>query len=260
MRRLVSERRFSPAEALEEVAGATADALADGRALDKNELHASLRERVRGDLIPWCAGCKSHHVAPMLWRYGGVKAGVRLDSRRRYLLAAMPPQTPTGGEVVRRFLRFYGPATTADLASWAGVATPHARRLWAEVAGELTEVAVGKGSEAWLLSDDLDDLQSPPMAEGIRLIPPGDPYLQKPNRALLVPEATLRKRLFRPVGSPGVILRDGRLAGLWRVRSHRDNAEITVEKLGRLAGTDLQDEAHTVALLRGASEAVLTLG
>ncbi len=111
--------------------------------------------------------------------------------------------------------------------------------------------------EAWLLSGDAGDLRSPPTPEGVRLLPPGDPYLQKPNRALLAPETELRKRLFRPVASPGAILKDGRLVGLWRVTARRDTAEIAIERLGRLARTDLEDEAHRVAELRGASKAVL---
>lgn len=108
-------------------------------------------------------------------------------------------------------------------------------------------------------SDDLAALDSPPAAEGVRLIPPGDPYLQKPNRPLLAPEAALRKRLFRPVASPGAVLKNGRLAGLWRVKAKGKKAEITVEKLGRLARKDLEDEARQVARLRGSSEPLLVV-
>ena len=109
------------------------------------------------------------------------------------------------------------------------------------------------------MSEDMDALESPPAAEGIRLIPPGDPYLQKPNRALLAPEPDLRKRLFRPVASPGAVLKDGRLAGLWRVKAKGKKAEITVEKLGRLARGDLEEEARRLAELRGATEAAVVL-
>jgi hypothetical protein len=35
------------------------------------------------------------------------------------------------------------------------------------------------------MSEHIGELESPPAAEGIRLIPLGDPYLQKPNRPLL---------------------------------------------------------------------------
>ena len=96
-------------------------------------------------------------------------------------------------------------------------------------------------------------------AEGIRLIPPGDPYLQKPNRPLLAPDPELRKRLFRPVASPGAVLRDGRLAGLWRVKAKGTRAELTVETLGRLARGDLDEEAQRVAELRGAAESVVVV-
>ena len=241
------------------MATATKDALAAGRALDKNELHEELRGRVGRDLMPWCGGCQSHHVAPMLWRYATVKAGVRLDSARRYTMGN-PGRPPPAREAVRRFLGFYGPAKASDFADWAGLAKPHAHRLWDEMAGDLSEVAAGR-TKGWLMKEDIGALESPPAAEGIRLIPPGDPYLQKPNRPLLAPEPELRRRLFRPVASPGAVLRDGRLVGLWwvKAKAKAKEAELTVEKLGRLTRRDLEEDAKRVAELRGASEAAIVL-
>jgi hypothetical protein len=165
---------------------------------------------------------------------------------------------PPAGDAVRRFLHFYGPAAVGDFAAWAGVARPTADRLWEKVQGDLREVSV-QGRSAWLVSDDLDALESPPEAEGVRLIPPGDPYLQRPNRSLLAPEATLAKRLFRPVASPGAVLKNGRLAGLWRAKAKGKKAEISVEKLGRLTRNDLRDEAQRVAHLRGSPEHLLVV-
>ncbi len=179
VQRLAAERGFAVTGALEEVAAATRNALRDGGALDKTALHDALRERVDARLLPWCEGCRSQHVPPMLWRYATVAAGARLDS--------------------------------------------------------------------------------PPTAEGVRLIPPGDPYLQKPNRPLLAPAAELRRRLFRPVASPGAVLKGGRLAGLWRVRAKGEKAEIAVERLGNLTRGDLAEEVQRVAEVRGASDAVLAL-
>ena len=257
VQRLAAEKGVAPTDALQEVAEATKEALRAGRALSKNELHDELRARVGADLMPWCKGCKSHHVAPMLWRYGGVQAGARLDSERRYLLGR-PGRAPAPTEAVRRFLHFYGPATSGDFGEWAGLARPHAQRLWADIEGALGEVSVGKRS-AWALRVDLALLASPPAAAGIRLIPPGDPYLQKPNRSLLAPDTELRKRLFRPVASPGAVLQDGRLAGLWRVKAMGRKAEITVQRLRRLARSELEQEAQRIGDLRGASEAILVL-
>lgn len=255
LKRLAIEKGFAPSEALDEVATATQDALANGRTLDKNELHQELRQRVRADLMPWCRSCGSHHVAPTLWRYATVKAGARLDSERRYTLGK-PGRTPAASEAVRRFLGFYGPGKPGDFAEWAGLARPHAQRLWDEVAGDLVEVGVGK-SKGWLMDADVAALESPPAGRGIRLIPPGDPYLQRPNRPLLAPDPELRKRLFRPVASPGALLRDGRLTGLWRVKAKGRKAELTVETLGRLTRAEIAEEAQRVAELRGAAEAAV---
>ena len=257
VRRLAAEKGFSATAALDEVADATKDALKGGRALDKNELHEELRGRVGADPMPWCKGCGSHHVAPMLWRYGTVKAGVRLDSERRYR-TGKPGRAPAASEAVRRFLRFYGPATPGGFADWAGLAKPQAQRLWDEAAGEMTEVGAGK-SAAWILTEDEQALESPPAAEGVRLIPPGDPYLQKPNRPLLAPEPELRKRLFRPVASPGAVLLDGRLVALWRVKAKGRKAEVSVEKVGRVKRADLEGEAERIARLRGAAEPLLVV-
>jgi hypothetical protein len=260
---LAAQKGFAPTTALAEVAAATKDALGAARALDKNALHEELRKRVNGDLMPWCKGCGTHHVAPMLWRYGTVAAGARLDSERRYVLGR-PGRTPAGAAAVSRFLHFYGPATVADFAEWAGLAKTHAQRLWKQLDGELSEVSIGTANrkvkaEAWALTRDLEELESPGSANGVRLLPPGDPYLQKANRPLLAPDPELRKRLFRPVASPGAVLKDGRLVGLWRVRAKGRKTEITVEKLGRIGKADLEVEAGRVAELREASGVALVV-
>jgi hypothetical protein len=256
-RRLAAEHGIAATEALAEVTEATTDALGDGRALTKDELHDALRLRVRAELMPWCKRCRSHHVAPMLWRYATIAAGARLDSNRRYLLGR-PGRPPPAAEAVRRFLRFYGPATPGDFAEWAGVARSHAERLWQRIEGELSETLVGR-RRGWVLREDAAELESPPQADGVRLLPPGDPYLAKPNRPLLAPDAELRRRLFRPVASPGAVLKDGRLAGLWRVRAASGIAELTVEELEPLARAELEPEVQRVAELRGASRAALVL-
>ena len=257
VQRLAAERGFSPVEALDEVAAATTDALADRGTLDKNGLHAELRARVHPDLMPWCRSCRSHHVAPMLWRYATVAAGARRYSARCYTMAD-PAPTPPARQAVRRFLSFYGPGTPGEFAEWAGLARPHARRLWDELDGDLSEVRVGT-ARRWLLAEDVDALESPPAARGVRLLPPGDPYLQKPNRPLLAPDPALRTQMFRPVASPGVVLCDGRLTGLWRSKMKGRRAEVTVEAFDRLPHGDLEEQAHRMARLRGATDATLVL-
>jgi hypothetical protein len=69
----------------------------------------------------------------------------------------------------------------------------------------------------------------------------------------------LRKRLFRPVASPGVVLKDGRLAGLWRAKARGKKAEITIERLTRFSRKDVEDEAERIAQLRGAARLVMVV-
>ena len=257
VRRLCAEHGIAPSAALAETAEATADALAGGAALDKVALHEALRSRVRPELMPWCNGCGSHHVAPMLWRYATVRVGARFDTSRRYALGE-PARVPAAHEAVRRFLRWYGPSTPRELAGWAGLAPSHARRLWDEVAGDLEEVPLGSGP-GWVLREDVGALDAPPAAEGVRLLPAGDPYLQAPNRPLLTPDPALRKRLFRPVASPGAVLRDGRLVALWKTKAKGKAVEVTVEPLGRLPRGLIDEEAARLAALRGADRATVVV-
>jgi hypothetical protein len=246
-----------PREALDEVTRAIADALAQRSELDKNELHDELRGRVRKELMPWCNHCKSHHVLASLWRYALVLLGARRNSSRRYVLAE-PGETPAAAEAVRCFLRFYGPATGQDLQAWAGLGRVQARGLWEQVEDDLVDLEVD-GRPAFLLASDLQELDTPPAIRGLRLLPPGDPFLQKPNRAALIPDAAVRKRAFRPVGSPGIVLQDGRPVGLWRARGRGKRLELEVERLAPINREALEAEAQGVAELRGADGIVLAV-
>ncbi len=252
-RRLVEGTGIPAGEALEEVAEATTVALPAGRSLTKDELHEELRRRVRAELQPWCKGCGSHHVAPMLWRFAAVSAGARRDSKGRYLIGRPKPKgRPDPAEAVRLFLRFHGPGTPAHFATWSGVPRPLGERLWAKVEPELAEVRWEDGG-GWVLEEDLPDLEGARKAKGVRLLPPNDPYLSQPDRATLVPDPELRKRIFRPIASPGVVLVDGRISGIWKVRARGKRSVFEIEELGRVPRLGLGAEAERVAALRGSS-------
>jgi hypothetical protein len=257
VKQVLGEHGLDPREALDEVTRASADALAQRSALDKNELLEELRGRVRKELMPWCKGCRSHHVMPMLWRYALVLLGARRTSSRSYVLGE-PGETPRAAEAVRRFLGFYGPATREDLQGWAGLGRAQTRRLWGQVEEELVEVELD-GRRAYLLARDRRELDSPPAISGLRLLPPGDPFLQRPNRAVLVPDAETRKRAFRPVASPGVVLQDGGAAGLWRARARGKRLELTVDEIAPIDRDALEAEVELVARLRETEGAVLAV-
>ncbi len=115
------------------------------------------------------------------------------------------------------------------------------------------------GGKGWVLAEDVRALGSPPQAKGTRLIPARDPYLQQ-DRETLVPDAAVRKRLFRPVASPGAVLRDGRLAGTWKAKAGKKGAlEISIERLSPLDRSELERECGRIAKLRGAEQFELSV-
>ena len=249
----VTEEGFGVGEALALVGAAAREGLAGGP-LDRDAFHQAMRERLPAGLLPWCRGCQSHHVRPGFWRALGPLEVTVMPEKATWALADPPsmPLEAARAELVRRFLRVYGPATYSQLASWAQTAPSHAKQLFEGVHEELAAASV-EGRRGFVLASDLDRLTSPPVASGVRLLGGYDPYVAQPDRATLVgADGALRKRLFPSVGRPGVVLVDGRLAGLWRGRKQGDVLDVSVEWLGD--SVDVVEEAAVIASLRDCGE------
>jgi hypothetical protein len=165
------------------------------------------------------------------------------------------PLDDARAELVRRFLRCYGPATHSQLPAWGKTSTAHAKALFELVSDELAPVRV-EGRRSFVLAEDVPRLEDPPVAEGVRLLGGYDPYVFQPDRAALTPDPALRKRLFPSAGRPGIVLHEGVLVGLWRGRKKGDVFEVELEWLGR--PVDVSDEAEAVAALRGCRDARLS--
>lgn len=240
-------------EALDLVAVAAREGLADGP-LERDDFHQALRERLPGALLPWCRGCQSNHVRPGYWRTLGLLGVTRMPAKATYALAepsAMPLEQARA-ELVRRFLRCFGPATPSQLAAWAQTAPAHARSLFAAVDDELEQVEL-EGHRPFVLAEDRARLESPPAAYGLRLLGGYDTYVGQPDRGTLVPDPELRRRMFPPVARPGVVLNDGALAGLWTGRKRKEVLEVELQWLGE--PVDVEAEAQIVARLRGCESA-----
>lgn len=249
----VAAAGFTVREAVDRVVAAAREGLAGGP-LERDDFHQAMRERLPDGLLPWCRGCESHHVRPGLWRALG-PLGVTVMPQRATWALAEPAALDVGEaqhELVRRFLRCFGPATHSQLAAWAQTAPAHAKALFARMQDELELVRLG-GRKAWALAEDAGRLASPPPATGVRLLGGHDPYVAQPDRETLVPDAALRKRMFPAVGRPGVVLHDGGLAGIWRGRKKGETLDVEVEWLTEPA--DVEDEAQAVARLRGCAAA-----
>ncbi len=246
-------------DALDRVSDAVADALTDGP-LERDDFHQALRERLPDELLWWCRGCQSHHVHPSLWRATGIRGVLAVAERRgRVTVFGAPPKArgakKAPGELVRRFLHAYGPATHADLAAWAGIAPSHARGLLDSISADIEEVDFD-GRTALILAADAPAFASPPAAAGVRLLPPFDPYLDQRDRATLWPDPAIRKRARSGIGAPGALLVDGQVAGLWRPEKKGKRLVVAVEplsKAARKAAAAIEAEAAILAPHRGAS-------
>lgn len=99
-----------------------------------------------------------------------------------------PAPCPDGErELVRKYLRCYGPSTAADFAAWLGSSPKQARRLWNSLAEELMPVQV-EGRTRYLPAGELDALtESGGEEERLLLLGPHDPYLDLRDRWVVLP-------------------------------------------------------------------------
>ncbi|MBE2317187.1 winged helix DNA-binding domain-containing protein [Solirubrobacter sp. CPCC 204708] len=211
---------------------AISDAL-DGRALSRDDLHEQLRQRLPGALLPWCEGCQSHHARRGLLIMAGLRGKLCISGRvgrqpefaRTDQLIRWNAPADAGAELVERYRNLYGDSSAADFAEWSGLARPHAKRLW-----ESTD-AKGGGERL----------------DGVRLLGPGDPQLQRRDREAFVPDPAWRKQVWKAIGGAGVITQDGAVVGLWRARKKGKTLELTVEG----DAPDVREPAERLAPHRG---------
>lgn len=132
--------------------------------------------------------------------------------------------------LARRYLASFGPASAADFAAWSGLGVGVARRAWAELDAELTEVSV-PGGTSWLLADQWDDLAAAVHEPGpVRLLGGFDNLLlgYADRSGFLDPAQSGRVNagggLIRPT-----VLADGQVIGTWAYRRSRCPDRVEVE-------------------------------
>jgi hypothetical protein len=161
---------------------------------------------------------------------------------RRWLDEAPAPLDAAGGyrELVRRYLRSFGPATEADIVWWLGSTKSAVRTALAEL--EAVEVELDSGENAWLSADDLEPVDDP--GSWVALLPVLDPTVMGWRTRDFYLEAGLRDQLFDRAGNAGTTAWvDGRIVGCW---VQDDDAGVRVRLLERVsapARRALEEEA-----------------
>jgi hypothetical protein len=153
----------------------------------------------------------------------------RLD-RQRYRYARWKPNPlakmklddeAVAVELARRFFRWAGPATVAQLAWWAGLGARAAKAAAASLALE----PVGAGDERLLLASDLDEVRATrPTASEVGLVGSLDnlfhprrevaSMLDEPDAALKLPQAKSTVGALSDLDNHAIVM-GGRLIGLW---------------------------------------------
>jgi hypothetical protein len=233
---------------VETIVAAIGEAL-DGQCLTREELGAQVARRVG----PWA----TEAVSPAFggrWPRWLITLG---EAACRGLLCFGPNQwlgglaevngTEALGEVLRRYLSTYGPATHRDFAQWFGMQPGVALTLTQQLANEPEEVDV-EGHHAWLLRTEAEEV-FPPVGEVVRLLPHFDCYgIGCHPRDRLVPSDWAKRVLTHGgIGNVPVVVVDGIVAGLWQQRRSGQRLEIRVEAFQPLSHHQHQELVTAVA-------------
>jgi hypothetical protein len=184
----------------------------------------------------------------------GPSRGTNVTFVRRDLWDTLGPIGDSGPamvEILRRYLRSFGPATLQDAAYWTGGANRDLRPHWDALEPELAPVRVN-GDERWILAADLAKLTSMEDARlPVRLLPAFDPLLlAHREKTDLLPERW-RKRIYGAAAWVyPVVLVDGAIAGKWQYERTAKQMIVTVEpfrKIKKAAQRAIEQEAQHLA-------------
>lgn len=137
-----------------------------------------------------------------------------------------PEEDPNAPRALaRKFLHCFGPTDETALMGFLGCTRPQARRLFA-AAGGVQAVRV-EGKTRYALPEDAEDLLLGAAEDDrLRLLGPHDPYLDLRDREVILEESARQRIVWRTVGNPGVILRGGRVAGVWTARARGERLDV----------------------------------
>ncbi|HET6856756.1 MAG TPA: winged helix DNA-binding domain-containing protein [Streptomyces sp.] len=234
---------------LEELAAAGRAVLADGEPRSMSELARAVAgrwpapgPRALGEMLIAALIPVAQLPPRGLWR---TRAGVRYVPLASWLGREIDPPAPEGtdpvGEaLVRRYLAAFGPAASADLRAWCGLAGLPA--AIAAIRGELITFRDERGRELLDLPDA--PRPHPDTPAPVRFLPAFDnTILGFQDRSRIIDDA----HRGLSVAGARVVLVDGRVAATWSVKEDT----VTVSPLGRLSRADrasVVDEGRELAL------------
>ena len=159
--------------------------------------------------------------------------------------AARPLVEPDVAELVRRYLRAFGPATAADVTAWSGVTrlTP--------VLKAMDDLVVHEDEQGKPLFDVPDgELADEDAPAPVRLLGQYDNvWLSHAGRDRVTTAESRKSWMGTNGGLACTLFADGMLAGLWRVVDGRVEILSTLRPLTRSESAQLDDEVVRVEKL-----------
>jgi hypothetical protein len=224
---------------LDELAAAGREVLADGEPRSMAEIGRRLAVRWP-DAGPRPLGEAVVALVPMvqipprgLWRVSAGVRNVRMTSwlGREIDLSATDDADPVGAALVRRYLAAYGPAASADLRAWCGLAG--LPRAVAAVRDELLAFRDERGRE--LLDLPHAPRPAPDTPAPVRFLPAFDnAILGYDDRSRIIDDA---HRGLSVAGERAVLV-DGRVAATWTVVADGGAGTVIVTPLRRFSRAD----------------------
>jgi hypothetical protein len=152
-------------------------------------------------------------------------------------------------ELLRKYLRVYGPATLNDFAHWSLIAMPEVRAL-----RPLLDAEIAEYNGLLILREDIKTLQADCSGlDSVHLLPYFDVYLLAHRLKEHFLKAKFYKRVYRNQGwiSP-VVLINGEIAGVWSYKVSRKAFEVEIELFARVdprTRMQIKDRAAELARL-----------
>ena len=146
-------------------------------------------------------------------------------------------------ELIRSWLRTFGPGTEADIVWWLGATKAAVRRALAEL--DAVEVGLDSGEAGYLLPDDVEEVVAP--GDWAALLPALDPTTMgwKQRDWYLHPH---RESIFDRNGNGGpTAWWNGRIVGGWRQHDDGTVAVVPAEPLTRAATLALSAKADQLS-------------
>ena len=233
----------------------------DGRAMTRQEIAATVIPEVGEWVSPYLLSSWGSGMSALcslgLVVFGPPRGGSTTFVRRDQWLDNPPELDPVASrcELLRRYLRAFGPATTQDFGYWLGVANRDIQDVRECVEPELATVLV-EGKPRRVLAHDVEALVGAGQVKmPVRLVPAFDPLLLAHRDKSDHLDMRFHKRVYGAAAWVyPVVLVDGVARATWSYARTSSRLVVTVKPFGRLnqrVGKAVEREARRLGAMVG---------